>query len=232
MTKVLLVDDDVELCEMLSEYLAPEGFDVDASHDGESGAQRGVDEDFDVVVLDVMLPGLNGFDVLNRIRSASQVPVLMLTARGDDLDRIVGLEMGADDYLPKPCNPRELVARLRAILRRTQSIASAQSAATKDEVLRCGELELRPGSRLAKLGNQALDLTSTEYSLLEMLVRQAGQVVSKDQLSEQALGRELARYDRSIDVHLSNLRRKLGTEKDQASYIQTVRGMGYQLTTG
>ncbi len=230
MSKVLLVDDDIELCEMLAEYLAPEGFEVDAAHDGESGAQRAIEGGFDVVVLDVMLPRLNGFDALNRIRGASQVPVLMLTARGDDLDRIVGLEMGADDYLPKPCNPRELVARLRAILRRAQSIASAQSSVVEDEVLRSGELELRPGARVAKLDNRTLELTSTEYSLLEVLVRQAGQVVSKEQLSERALGRELARYDRSIDVHVSNLRRKLGAETDRAQPIQTVRGVGYQLT--
>ncbi len=231
MGKVLLVDDDVELCEMLAEYLAPEGFEVESAHDGKSGAQRAVEGGFDVVVLDVMLPRLNGFDALNRIRSSSQVPVLMLTARGDDLDRIVGLEMGADDYLPKPCNPRELVARLRAVLRRTQSTVTPKFSAPDSEVLRSGRLELRPGARLAMLGNQTLELTSTEYSLLEVLVRQAGKVVSKEQLSEQALGRDLVRYDRSIDVHVSNLRRKLGPETGEMPLIQTVRGVGYQLTT-
>ncbi len=229
MAKVLLIDDDVELCEMLAEYLGPEGFEVDTTHDGTSGAQQASGGNYDVVVLDVMLPGMNGFDVLRQLRTSSQVPVLMLTARGDDLDRIVGLEMGADDYLPKPCNPRELVARLRAILRRTRITPSAQNPNSNNRVICVGDIKLSPGSRSVSIKDKVLELTSTEYNLLEVLAQKAGQVISKENLSEQALGRPLARYDRSIDMHMSNLRRKLETGPDKQPLIQTIRGIGYQL---
>ncbi|MGA7801847.1 MAG: response regulator transcription factor [Gammaproteobacteria bacterium] len=229
MTRVLLVDDDLELCEMLAEYLTVEGFTVETAHDGEAGAARAAAQGgYDVVVLDVMLPRLNGFEALRRIRQSSAVPVLMLTAKGDEVDRIVGLEMGADDYLPKPCNPRELVARLRAILRRT---AAEHGEGAGDMVLRAGGVSVRPAGRTAEWRGQSLDLTSTEYNLLEVLVREAGRVVTKAELSEQALGRQLARYDRSIDMHVSKLRRKLGAAPDGRSPIQTVRGVGYQLIT-
>jgi len=223
-TRLLLIDDDIELCAMLAEYLAPEGFAVQAAHDGETGVRAALDDDFEAVILDVMMPRMNGIDALRRIRAASAIPVLMLTAKGDDVDRIVGLELGADDYLPKPFNPRELVARLRAILRR--GIATPGGA-----LLHAGPLTVRPAERTADWRGQALDLTSTEYNLLEVLARHAGRVVSKADLSEQALGRELTRFDRSIDMHMSKLRNKLGTLDGERSPILTVRGVGYQLTS-
>ncbi|HQU16887.1 MAG: DNA-binding response regulator [Chromatiales bacterium 21-64-14] len=223
MSRVLLIDDDVELCQMLVEYLEPEGFRVDMTHDGEAGARRAREGHYDVVVLDIMLPNVNGLEALQRIRNSGHTPVLMLTAKGDDVDRIVGLELGADDYLAKPCNPRELVARLRAILRRT-----GLPSVGNGEVTRIGALTLRPAERVAQWRGQTLDLTSTEFNLLAVLVREAGHTVGKAQLSAQAMGRALARYDRSIDMHLSNLRHKLGTLADGRSPIQTVRGMGYQ----
>ena len=224
-TQLLLIDDDTELCAMLGEYLAPEGFTVTALHDGESGARAALSGAFDVVVLDVMMPRLNGIDALRRIRVASSVPVLMLTAKGDDTDRIVGLELGADDYLPKPFNPRELVARLRAILRRGVTAAD-------NTLVNAGPLVIRPGERTANWRGKTLDITSTEFNLLEVLARHAGHVVSKGDLAEQALGRRLTRFDRSIDMHMSKLRNKLGLLDDGRSPIQTVRGMGYQLISG
>ncbi len=229
MSQILLVDDDIELCEMLVEYLSWEGFVLDVAHDGEIGTQMASSGDYDVVVLDVMLPKLNGFDVLRRIRAESKTPVLMLTARGDDIDRIVGLEMGADDYLPKPCNPRELVARLRAILRRTQSSQSAHNVKHASDILRSGDIEVHPESRQVFYAAKMLELTSTEYNILEVLIQEAGHVITKEALSERALGRKLTRYDRSIDMHVSNLRRKFGTDSCGQMLIQTVRGIGYQL---
>ncbi|MFZ5462895.1 MAG: response regulator [Pseudomonadota bacterium] len=226
MTRVLLVDDDIELTGMLAEYLGREGFDVTAVHDGESGAARALSGNYDIAVLDVMLPRVNGVEALRRIRLHSRVPVLMLTARGDDVDRVVGLELGADDYVPKPCTPRELVARLRAILRRTGPAAMADAAG---EPLRAGPLVLWPARREAQWAGRPLPLTSAEFNLLEVLARHAGRVVSKAELSEQGLGRPLARFDRSIDVHLSSIRHKLGSRADGQPWIRTVRGMGYQL---
>jgi DNA-binding response OmpR family regulator len=223
MARVLLVDDDVELTAMLTEYLGREGFDVTAVHDGESGADRALAGGYDIVVLDVMLPRANGVEALRRIRAQSRVPVLMLTARGDDVDRVVGLELGADDYVPKPCTPRELAARLRAILRR------AGPAGVAGEPLRAGPLALWPARREAQWAGRPLTLTSAEFNLLEVLARHAGRVVSKAELSEQGLGRPLARFDRSIDVHLSSIRHKLGSRADGQPWIRTVRGMGYQL---
>lgn len=225
MNRVLLVDDDTELTEMLGDYLEAEGFSVEAVHDGETGVSAALSGGHDVVVLDVMLPRLSGVEALRQIRQQSRVPVLMLTARGDDVDRIVGLELGADDYLPKPCNPRELAARLRAILRR---VAPAEPAEAENQ-LTVGLITLHPGRRVACWAGERLDLTSTEFNLLETLMRHAGQVVSKADLSLEALGRELERYDRGLDMHVSNLRRKLGTLSDGRSPIQTIRGVGYQL---
>ena len=216
-TPVLLADDDVELSVMLKEYLEREGFAVTAVHDGEAAARLA--PGFPIVVLDVMMPKLDGIEALRRIRQASRVPVIMLTARGDDVDRIVGLELGADDYVPKPCTPRELAARLRAILRRTQP-QPAQGP------LGVAGLVLWPEKRRVEWQGRALELTSTEFNLLEVLMRNAGRVVSKKELSEAGLGRPLARFDRSIDVHLSSIRHKLG---EGGALIHTVRGMGYHL---
>lgn len=225
MPRVLLIDDDTELCALHEEVLRSEGFDVALAYDGESGLEAMAASPPDIVVLDVMMPGMGGVETLRQMRQSGAVPVLMLTARGDDIDRIVGLELGADDYVTKPCTPRELVARLRAILRRVND-RGRPDAATAFEA---GALVVDPASRGARWRGESLDLTSSEFNLLEQLIRQAGQVVSKEELSERALGRKLTRYDRSIDVHLSHLRAKLGALDDGRSPIQTVRGLGYQL---
>jgi two-component system, OmpR family, response regulator len=224
MTAVLLVDDDVELAEMLGDYLVQEGFLVTAVHDGLSGVDEALSGRYAIAVLDVMMPGLSGVEALRRIRAASALPVLMLTAKGDDMDRIVGLELGADDYVPKPCQPRELAARLRAILRRTAPVAEAPGAS-----IVVGALAVHPAQRRAEWAGADVGLTSTEFNLLEVLARHAGRPVSKGELSEQALGRALSRFDRSIDVHLSSIRHKLGTLPDGRSCIQTVYRQGYQL---
>ncbi len=227
MIPVLLVDDDRELTDMLAQYLAREGFLATAVGTGELGEVEALEGDYRLVVLDVMLPGISGIDVLRRIRARSQVPVLLLTARGDNIDRIAGLELGADDYVPKPSSPGELVARLRAILRRVQPQAFADTGGA--ESLGSGALALWPGRRQAQWQGRGLELTGTEFSLLEALVRQAGQLVSKQDLSINALGRPLTRYDRRIDVHISSIRQKLGPRDDGSSWIQSVRGMGYVL---
>ncbi|KAA0596049.1 two-component system response regulator CpxR [Azospirillum lipoferum] len=226
MIKVLLVDDDVDLTAMLVEYLAQENFEGHAVHNGEDGVAAALGGGYAIVVLDVMMPRLSGIETLRRIRQSSRVPVLMLTARGDNIDRITGLDLGADDYVPKPCTPGELVARLRAILRRTgPQPALAMAAATVE----AGPLLLCPGSRTATLEGRTLDLTGTEFNLLEVLARRAGHLISKQDLSQRALGRPLSPFDRRIDVHISSIRQKLGTRGDGRSWIQTVRGMGYQL---
>lgn len=227
MIPVLLVDDDRELTEMLALYLAREGFQATAVATGEEGETRALSGLYRLVVLDVMLPGISGIEVLRRIRARSQVPVLLLTARGDNIDRIAGLELGADDYVPKPSSPGELVARLRAILRRVQPQMLAESQGA--ESIGRGALTLWPGRRKAQWGPTPLELTGTEFSLLEALARQAGQLVSKQNLSLNALGRPLTRYDRRIDVHISSIRQKLGPRDDGSSWIQSVRGMGYML---
>ena len=226
--RILLVDDDVELAGMLCDYLVRDGFEVMAVPDGESGVAEALSGRFALVVLDVMMPGIGGIEALRRIRAASTVPVLMLTARGDDLDRIVGLELGADDYVPKPCLPRELAARLRAILRRSQQAGEPASQAP----LAVGPLKLMPAQRRVEWAGAPVELTSTEFNLLEILARNAGRPVSKADLSAQALGRPLARFDRSIDVHLSSIRHKLGLLPDGRSCIQTVYRQGYQLIRG
>lgn len=225
MSKLLLVDDDIELTHMLTDYLEGEGFTVTAVNDGESAVREVTHPNYALVVMDVMMPGMSGIEALSRIRLQSQVPVLMLTARGDDIDRIIGLELGADDYVPKPCMPRELVARIRAILRRTQN----DSSPPRHEPLQVGGLIVWPEKRQATLNQKLLELTSTEFNLLEVLIQHAGQTVSKADLSAQGLGRTLTRYDRSIDVHMSSIRHKLGQLPDGRSYIQTVRAVGYQL---
>jgi two-component system OmpR family response regulator len=226
MGPVLLIDDDVELVSMLVDYLAREGFQTAAAHDGGAGARAALSGRYAIVILDVMMPGLNGIETLRRIRASSRIPVLMLTGRGDDADRILGLELGADDYVTKPCTPRELTARVRAILRRTKGTTDAGAAV---QTLSVGKLAVLPEQRRASWDGQALELTSTEFNLLEVLARNPGRPISKHALSEQALGRPLARFDRNIDVHLSSLRRKLGTLSDGRSCLQTVYRLGYQL---
>lgn len=226
MTKVLLIDDDVELVDMLKDYLEQEGFDVKGVHDGEEGVSEALSGQYMIAVLDVMMPRMNGVETLRRIRMKSRMPVLMLTAKGDDTDRIVGLELGADDYVPKPCTPRELTARIRAILRRTRTSGLDEESPAP---LSVGALTMWPEQRRAEWAGRPLELTSTEFNLLEVLARNAGRPVSKSELSERGLGRSLARFDRSIDVHLSSIRHKLGTLADGRSCIQTVYRLGYQL---
>ncbi|NVK22151.1 MAG: response regulator [Kangiellaceae bacterium] len=226
MAKLLLADDDIELCQLLQEYLSHEGFVISLAHDGATAAKLIQDDSFDLMVLDVMLPNMNGFDVLKEVRKESQIPILMLTARGDEIDRIVGLELGADDYIGKPCNPRELTARIRSILRRTENIYSAKNK--KLESVHLGDVYINPASREALLNNEVMKLTATEFDILYLLLSHAGQLVSRDDLSEQCLGRSLEAYDRSIDMHISNLRRKLGLDSRGEERIKTVRGVGYQ----
>ncbi|MEM1410946.1 MAG: response regulator transcription factor [Pseudomonadota bacterium] len=218
--RILLADDDAELSELLGEYLTGEGFEVVHAADGEAALERLRSPGIDAVVLDIMMPRLNGIEVLKRLRRESTLPVLMLTARGEDLDRIIGLELGADDYLPKPCNPRELVARLRAVLRRT-------GAAGAPGVVTVGDLELHAASRHLYREGEPIELTSTEFSLAQVLLQRAGTVVQKRDLYLAALGREPVRFDRSVDMHLSNLRRKLGEAPGGGVRIETVRGIGY-----
>ncbi len=231
MNRILVIDDDVELCGLLTDYLSQEGLQVETVYDGERGAERALSGKHALVVLDVMLPGMSGFDLLRRIRAGSNVPVLMLTARGDDVDRIVGLEMGADDYLPKPFNPRELVARIRAIQRRVEPRMERETGTGKAvERLVVGDVQLDPGARVVLQGGHPVDLTSVEFALLEILLRASGQVVTREDLAQQVLGRPLSPYDRSIDVHISSLRRKLGHQLGDTERIKTVRGTGYVYT--
>ena len=221
MPKILLVDDDDELREMLAEYLARDGFETETAADGARGAELALAPGADLVVLDVMMPGTDGIEALRRIRATSQVPVIMLTARGDAIARIVGLELGADDYVPKPCTPRELAARIRAILRRSDT--------TGRDVVNVGALSLHTSQRRANWDGKPIDLTGAEFEVLTVLARHARTVVSKQVLSREALGREPGRFDRSIDMHVSGIRQKLGSRSDGSSWIQTVRGRGYQL---
>lgn len=223
---VLLVDDDAELVGLLRNYLEREGFEVGTAHDGESGTREALSGRYAIAVVDVMMPRRNGIETLKAIRANSAMPVLMLTAKGDDTDRIIGLEIGADDYVPKPCTPRELTARIRAILRRTQP---SEPAAESASVVQAGALSMWPERRVAQWHGKPVELTSTEFNLLEILARNVGHPVSKKLLSEQALGRPLAPFDRSIDVHLSSIRQKLGPLPDGRSCIQTVYRQGYQL---
>src|SRR5262249_57221786 len=225
MDRILIIDDDVELCGLVGEYLAAEGFKVEAVYDGEQGLERAVEDSYVMVVLDVMLPGINGFEVLRRIRVNSSIPVLLLTARGEDVDRIVGLEIGADDSLPKPFNPRELVARIRAVLRRTQEGGAGGSQVP--DVITVADVELDPAARTVRHGGKPVDLTSVEFNLLEVLLREAGRVVTRERLASAVLSRKFSPFDRSIDMHVSKVRRKLGDSEEGNDYIKTVRGVGY-----
>lgn len=221
MPKILLIDDDEALCELLAEYLAGEDFTVQAVHDGAQGEVQALSGDWDAIILDVMLPGMNGFDVLKRIKPKITAPVLMLTARGEDTDTVLGLELGADDYVAKPVSPRVLVARLRALLRRQGDDASSG-------VTRVGDVTLDEASRRVTVGSAEVILTGAEFNLLALLLRHAGHVVSRDVLAEDGLGRALQAFDRRIETHMAQIRRKLGPLPDGSARIQTVRGAGYQ----
>ena len=227
MRRVLLVDDDTELCAMLVEYLTLEGFEVSEVHNGADGLEQARSGGFELIVLDVMLPRMNGLEMLKALRTTHDTPVLMLTARGEDVDRIVGLEVGADDYLAKPFNTRELVARIRAVLRRAPGAAKNQGKAA---TLVAGPLVLEPSSLTARLDDKPLSLTGAEFRVLENLVAHAGQIVSRETLTQNALGRSLEPFDRAIDTHVSNLRRKMGARRDGESPIRNVRGAGYLLS--
>ena len=222
---ILIADDDTELCELLREYLDLEGFEVRLAFDGEQALAESRRPGLDAMVLDIMMPRMNGIDVLRKLRKESELPVIMLTARGDDLDRIIGLELGADDYLAKPANPRELLARIRAILRRSNTQSTVAT-------LEIGDLVLNQARRELHRGGLLIDLTSTEFSILQLLLQRSGEIVEKKDLYLAALGREPVAYDRSIDMHVSNLRRKLGQAMDATERIETIRGIGYQYRFG
>lgn len=228
MHQLLLADDDIELCDMLVQYLETEDFSVTAVHDGESALAEARSGRHELAVLDIMMPRMSGLDVLRELRRDSQLPVLILTARGDDVDSIIGLELGADDYLPKPASPRVLVARIRAILRRAVIAPKVLTESTVPPRFVLGDLEIQTGSRSVSLNGKPVVMTSTEYSMLECLVRNAGHVITKEELSRQVLGRMLESYDRSVDMHVSNLRKKLGLLPGSEERIKTVRGVGYQ----
>jgi two-component system response regulator CpxR len=224
-SNILVIDDDAELCKLVARFLGAEGFCVETVRTGVQGVDRARSGEHQLIVLDVMLPGLDGFEILRRLRAESSTPVLMLTARGDDLDRILGLEIGADDYLPKPFNPRELAARIRAILRRANATASVQSGFTSPVVV--GNLEVNPGSRVARVGGSPLTLTTVEFDLLAKFVKSVGRVVGREELVREVLGREFSPFDRSIDTHVCNLRKKVGPYGDGTERIKGVRGIGY-----
>ena len=221
---ILLVDDDAELCALLSEFLHREGFTVECEHEGNAGLAHALAGGCDLVVLDVMMPGIDGFEILRRLRQQSKVPVIMLTARGEDVDRIVGLELGADDYLPKPFNPRELAARIRAILRRYEQ-SRAERPAGGPERLEVNGVLVDPGTRQVFSVGKPVELTTFEFDILEMLMRSAGRVLSRDALMENFYNRKATPFDRSIDMHISHLRKKL---EHGATLIKTIRGVGYQ----
>ena len=223
MQKILVIDDDVELCELVAEYLEPDGYKVEGVHEGSQGVQRALAGEHVLVVLDYMLPGLNGFEVLRQIRAQSNVPVVMLTARGDDVNRIIGLQIGADDYLPKPFNPLELVARINAVLRRSQPQLDRKAG----DIIAIGDIAMDHRTRTVRRGEQILELTLIEYTLLERLLSSPGRILTREELVRDVLHRELSPFDRSIDTHVSNLRKKLGHEVNGVERIKTVRGIGY-----
>lgn len=239
MPKILLVDDDVELTELLAELLFLEGFGVTVVHNGQEALTELELQSYDIILLDIMMPILNGIETLKQVRQKLTTPVLMLSARDDDIDRVLGLELGADDYLPKPFNDRELVARIKAILRRTTSVPNmiepviAVSLAPEDngKQLSFGGVELHPGRQQAVFEGKELDLTGTEFALLQILIRNPGQILSRELLSLEILGKRLTPYDRAIDMHISNLRKKLPERNDNLPWFKTLRGRGYLLVT-
>jgi two-component system response regulator CpxR len=222
---VLLIDHDDELCELVKECLTKEGLSVETVHNGREALDRALSGDHAIAILDIMLPGFNGLELLRRVRASSQIPVVIVTARGEEVDRIVGLEVGADDYLSKPCNPRELVARLRAVLRRVHSYGSGGASASSR--LSIADVELDPNARTVFRAHCPVELTSTEFDLLEALLRNAGKVVTRENLAELVLGRTFTPFDRSIDLHVSHLRQKLGQYPDGSTRIKAIRSVGY-----
>lgn len=227
-TRILIIDDDLKLCRLIANYLEPLGYSVAAEHTGPSGLNRALSECFDGVLLDVMLPGMTGFDLLRELRKESQVPVLMLTALGDEADRIVGLELGADDYLPKTFSTREMLARLRAVLRRSAVTARAKEMQQAAPLV-VGELCIDTETHCATLGDSSLTLTPVEYELLVALARIPGRVRTREQLLLEVADREFESFDRAIDVHISSLRRKLGDDARTPRFIETIRGSGYRM---
>lgn len=225
--KILIVDDDKKLCRLVADYLEPMGYDVEAAHDGSQGLEMIRKGDYQAVILDLMMPQMDGLEVLKQLRRESDVPVLMLTARGEETDRIVGLEMGADDYLPKTFSSRELLARLRAVTRRHARSESRVESRDKASLLAFGDLEIDQDARTVRRGSRTLDLTPVEYDLLTCLATSAGRVLSRDQLLDAVAGRDYEAFDRSVDVHISSLRRKLGEGPRNPRFIQTVRTAGY-----
>lgn len=223
---ILVIDDDQKLCELLAEYLANEGFTIDLAHDSREGIVKFPGRKYSLIILDVMLPGgQNGFSVLQKIRSKTDTPVLMLTARGEDVDRIIGLEMGADDYLSKPFNPRELLARIRAILRRVNK-SKHETSLTTDSKYKIGDVELNCSARTVFKAGKIIEMTAVEFNILDILMRHAGELVTREQLAREVLGRSLSPYDRSVDVHVSRLRKKLNADS-LTEHIKSVRGSGY-----
>lgn len=227
MKSILLIDDDVELSELLGEYLSMEGYELTPVHNGEDGLQQALSGKFDLILLDVMLPKKNGFEVLRNLRAQSSIPVIMLTARGESVDRVLGLEHGADDYIAKPYDPHELIARVKALFRRVDMTSETETPVGPE--LTVGDLQLNPSTRMATLQGTELPLTGAEFGVLQCLMENVGQLVDKDSLSIASLGRPLMAYDRSIDMHVSNLRKKLGKRPDDSDWIKTVRSRGYML---
>ncbi len=224
---ILLVDDDTELCELLAEFLENDSFQVSSCHDGFSALEAlQKDHQFSIVVLDIMMPRINGLEALQAIRAQHNVPVIMLTGRGGDIDRIVGLEMGADDYLGKPCNPRELAARVRAVLRRGQLYVNSDANSI---FLKIHGIELNRAQRQVKVHDQLIELTGAEFNVLALLMQSAGRILSKKELTEKVLQRKLVAYDRSIDVHVSRLRQKLAKAGQGKNLVRAIRGLGYQM---
>jgi len=221
--RILVIDDDAELCKLVARFLTAEGFRVETVRTSTQGVERARSGEHELIVLDVMLPGMDGFEILRRLRTESRTPVLMLTARGDDLDRILGLEIGADDYLPKPFNPRELAARIRAILRRANASASAPNSAP----LVVADLELNANARVVRIRGEVLNLTTIEFDLLDKFMKSVGRVIGREELVKEVLGREFSPFDRSIDTHVCNLRKKMGPYSDGTERIKNVRGVGY-----
>ncbi|TWI76823.1 two component transcriptional regulator, winged helix family [Desulfobotulus alkaliphilus] len=230
MLHVLVIDDDRELTALLAEFMEPEGFSVEGVQDGAEGLEKALGGKADLVVLDVMMPGMGGLEVLRRLRAKSLMPVIMLTARGEEVDRIIGLEIGADDYLGKPFNPRELVARIRAVLRRSDRESEGAGIVEESRPLELGDVRLYPGSRRVVRGGEPVSLTMVEFDFLTLFLTHAGETMEREQLSAEVLGRPLGAYDRSVDVHVSSLRRKLGPRSDGVERIRAIRGVGYLYT--